>query len=103
MGTDLGLPVTLCREQLEPGDQLLLYTDGITEARDAAGHEFGRDHFVDFVIRHQADGLAAPETLRRLIRAVLEHHDGHLNDDATVLLCAWHGGAGTASAPHHPG
>ena len=96
MGTDLGLPATLCREQLEPGDQLLLYTDGIVEARDARGHEFGRDRFVDFVIRHQADGLAAPETLRRLVRAVLEHHDGHLNDDATVLLCEWHGGTGTA-------
>ncbi|MFI7501621.1 PP2C family protein-serine/threonine phosphatase [Streptomyces sp. NPDC049687] len=97
MGTDLGLPATLCREQLEPGDQLLLYTDGIIEARDATGHEFGRDRFVDFVIRHQADGLAAPETLRRLVRAVLDHHDGHLNDDATVLLCEWHGGTQAAS------
>ncbi|GHH43787.1 PP2C family protein-serine/threonine phosphatase [Streptomyces candidus] len=96
VGTGLGLPVTLCREQLEPGDQLLLYTDGVVEARDATGHEFGRDRFVDFVIRHQADGLAAPETLRRLVRAVLDHHDGHLNDDATVLLCEWHGGAAVA-------
>ncbi|WP_235882454.1 PP2C family protein-serine/threonine phosphatase [Streptomyces apricus] len=96
LGTDLGLPVTVCREQLEPGDQLLLYTDGIVEARDAQGHEFGRDRFVEFVIRHQADGLAAPETLRRLVRAVLDHHDGHLEDDATVLLCEWHGGAVTA-------
>lgn len=91
LGTDLNLPPTLCREHLEPGDQLLLYTDGIIEARDAKGQEFGRDRFVDFVIRAQADGLAAPETLRRLVRAVLEHHDGHLNDDATVLLCEWHG------------
>ncbi|GGX23222.1 PP2C family protein-serine/threonine phosphatase [Streptomyces chryseus] len=96
LGTDLGIPATLCHEQLEPGDQLLLYTDGIIEARDAKGHEFGRDRFVDFVIRHQADGLAAPETLRRLVRAVLEHHDGHLTDDATVLLCEWHGGSQTA-------
>ncbi|MFI6436282.1 PP2C family protein-serine/threonine phosphatase [Streptomyces sp. NPDC050759] len=97
VGTNLGLPATLCREHLEPGDQLLLYTDGIIEARDAKGREFGRDRFVDFVIRHQADGLPAPETLRRLVRAVLEHHDGHLSDDATVLLCEWHGASETAA------
>ncbi len=103
LGTDLGLPAVLCREQLEPGDQLLLYTDGIIESRDAKGHEFGRDRFVDFVIRHQADGLAAPETLRRLVRAVLEHHDGHLTDDATVLLCEWHGGTETASPVQEEG
>jgi hypothetical protein len=28
-------------------------------------------------------------TLRRLVRAVVDHHDGKLNDDATVLLCEW--------------
>ncbi|WP_308315784.1 PP2C family protein-serine/threonine phosphatase [Streptomyces sp. ISL-100] len=99
LGTDLDVPVNLCRAQLEPGDRLLLYTDGVVEARDAKGHEFGRDRFVDFVIRGQADGLAAPETLRRLVRAVLAHHDGQLTDDAAVLLCEWHGDTQTTASP----
>ncbi|MGW7458135.1 SpoIIE family protein phosphatase [Streptomyces sp. NPDC054797] len=34
MGTNLALPAHVHREQLEPGDRLVLYTDGITEARD---------------------------------------------------------------------
>ncbi|MGW1884227.1 PP2C family protein-serine/threonine phosphatase [Streptomyces sp. NPDC001970] len=89
MGTDLGIPVTVCHRQLEPGDRVVLYTDGVTEARSRTGQEFGRRRFVDFIIRHQADGLPVPETLRRLVRAVLEHH-GKLTDDATVLLCEWH-------------
>lgn len=91
MGIDGGLPVHLCHAQLEPGDRLLLYTDGVTEARDASGREFGLDRLTDFIIRRHADGLPIPETLRLLMSAILGYHDGHLRDDATVLFCEWRG------------
>ncbi|WP_197038847.1 PP2C family protein-serine/threonine phosphatase [Herbidospora cretacea] len=91
MGLDLGLPVTTCREQLEPGDRLILYTDGITEIRDASGREFGVHRFVDFVIRNNQSGLPVPETLRRLVQAVLAYHKGVLRDDATVVIVEWRG------------
>ncbi|MFD5477638.1 PP2C family protein-serine/threonine phosphatase [Streptomyces hawaiiensis] len=109
MGTDLHLPTTLCREQLQPGDRLVLYTDGITEARTLEGEEFGLTRFTDFLVRHHSDGLTVPETLRRLIRAHLRHHDNRLQDDATILLCEWLGPragpttgvASLAGVPHH--
>jgi serine phosphatase RsbU (regulator of sigma subunit) len=91
MGSGMGLPVTQCTEQLEPGDRLLMFTDGITEARDSTGREFGVERFTDFIIRHHADDLPVAETLRRLMHAVMDHHDGRLQDDATVLFCEWHG------------
>lgn len=91
LGAGLGITATLCEEQLEPGDRILLYTDGITEARDKQGTEFGLHRFTDFIIRHHADGFPVPETLRRLMRAVLDHHDGRLGDDATVVCLEWHG------------
>jgi serine phosphatase RsbU (regulator of sigma subunit) len=98
LGTDLGVDAEVCEEQLEPGDRVLLYTDGIVEARDPRKQEFGLARFVDFIIRHNAGGLAVPETLRRLTHSILEHHAGRLDDDATVLLLEWHGTAGREDA-----
>ena len=74
--------------QLEPGDRLVLYTDGVVEAR-RKGQFFSDERLADFLVRASASGHAGPEVLRRLIRAVLDHQDGVLQDDATVLLLEW--------------
>jgi serine phosphatase RsbU (regulator of sigma subunit) len=89
MGFRLPAAPVLCHEHPEPGDRLLFYTDGIVEARDASGHQFGLRRFTDFIIRREADGCPPPETLRRLMRTVLDHQHGTLQDDASVLLVEW--------------
>lgn len=77
------------RYQLEPGDRLIFYTDGVVDATDARQERFGLERVVDFIIRWESDGLSAPETLRRLIHAVLEYQGDRLDDDATVLMVEW--------------
>ncbi|MFI6784687.1 PP2C family protein-serine/threonine phosphatase [Micromonospora sp. NPDC050276] len=92
--TPTALPVTLgdrcppvvVEEALEPGDDVLFYTDGIVEARSADGNRFGTERLVDFTVRALADGLPLPETARRLVHAILAHQDDRLQDDATVLM-----------------
>jgi serine phosphatase RsbU (regulator of sigma subunit) len=84
-------------EALEPGDQLLLYTDGVTEARTDGGEFFGSDRLVDFVTRTLADRVTAPETLRRLIHAILDHQHENLQDDATAVLVEWKPARATTS------
>jgi serine phosphatase RsbU (regulator of sigma subunit) len=95
--TPTALPVTLgdrrppivVEEALEPGDHVLLYTDGIIEARSPAGEQFGVDRLTDFTIKAIADQLPPPETTRRLVHAILDYQDDRLQDDATVLLVEW--------------
>ena len=77
--------------QLEPGDAVLLHTDGVTEARSLEGDFFGADRLADFVGRAAAAGVAPAETMRRLVHALLEHQSGDLQDDATMLLVEWRG------------
>ncbi|MFG1949352.1 PP2C family protein-serine/threonine phosphatase [Nonomuraea sp. NPDC048826] len=89
MGIGLDLVTGLLHYQLEPGDRLVFYTDGIVEARSPDGEVFGLQRFVDFIVRREADGMSAPETLRRLIQNILEHQREGLQDDATVLTVEW--------------
>ena len=81
--------VEVAEEILEPGDRLLLYTDGVIEARDDAGELFGTERLVDLAERSAVAELPAPETLRRLAHSVMEHQGGLPTDDATILLVEW--------------
>jgi serine phosphatase RsbU (regulator of sigma subunit) len=86
----LGTPdLTVGEEYLQPGDWLALYTDGITEGRDARGSWFGEERLVDFLTQALAAGRPPPETVRRLSHAVVAHQDGLLQDDASILLACW--------------
>ena len=85
-GSPAARPAT---EQLQPGDRVLFHTDGVTEARSPDGSSFGLERLVQLAERHDAAGLPAPETLRRIVHAVLDHQHGRLQDDATLLLLEW--------------
>jgi len=87
-GLDGGVP-TLQSTALEPGDSVLLYTDGVVEARTAAGSELGLERLVDLLEREAAAETPPEETLRRLIRSTLDHRGGTLRDDATLVLLRW--------------
>ncbi len=69
--------------QLRPGDLLLLYTDGVTEATDAQGQEFGKHRLQSFM--HQWRGAPAAEIVVALEQAVAEFvGTAAASDDITI-------------------
>jgi len=70
---------------LEPGDALLLYTDGVTEARNAAADLMGEEHLTD-LFRQVEDGTAV-EMLDSLRRSVLRFTESvPVDDDLTMIV-----------------
>jgi serine phosphatase RsbU (regulator of sigma subunit) len=68
------------------GDRLILYTDGLTEARDAADEEFGEERLLAAAVAHRA--CSAPALQARLVDAVAAFTAGRLHDDATLMVLA---------------
>jgi sigma-B regulation protein RsbU (phosphoserine phosphatase) len=89
LGYLLSRPPGVIEEQLQPDDTLVLYTDGITEARDASGALFGVDRLSDFLLDGLGRGTPAPEMMRRLIQAIVTYENGELRDDATAAMLQW--------------
>jgi serine phosphatase RsbU (regulator of sigma subunit) len=99
IGLRLGDTPHVSEQSLEPGDLLLVYTDGLTEARRPGGDLFTVERLGQFIERQAAAAQTAPETLRRLREAIIDRQEGALRDDASALLVEWRTGGAHALLP----
>ena len=72
--------------QLSAGDRVILFTDGVTEACDAAGEEFGEVRLLRLLKDHRT--LSADDLQAKILAAVAEFSGGRWQDDATLLVLA---------------
>lgn len=74
--------------QLQKDDKIILWTDGITEASDGDGKEWGMRKFYQSLLADQTKGIKA---IRDKIIADLDHYHGPraFEDDITLVCCQW--------------
>ncbi len=84
---------SVATDTLQPGDSVLLFTDGVIEAHEPGGDQFGLDCLVDIAGQHTSDLLEPEEIVRQIVRSVLEYQADQLDDDATLVLIRWNGPA----------
>ena len=80
-----GKPYGSSRLTIESGEIVCLYTDGVTEANDAQGNEFGMTRLKDFLAAQA--GLEVAEIDARLSRELETHASGEpFADDRTLVM-----------------
>lgn len=75
---------SVCEVTLVPGDTLLLFTDGVTEAMNESGEEFGEDRLLD--VLRESRQLELPALVHSIAGAVREFSNYNLKDDVTLLI-----------------
>ncbi|MEN8148604.1 MAG: SpoIIE family protein phosphatase [Planctomycetota bacterium] len=95
MGVDLSARYTNQEVFLSPGDGLVLYSDGITEAFDEDGKPFGEVRLLDVAGRHRESDAA--EMTRAVLDAVSEYAASVPQSDDICVLTLRYRGAGTGS------
>ena len=83
--------------ELKPGDLLLLFTDGITEAMAPDGEEFGENRLI--AAATSSPGKAIRDLQSLLLGKVKSFCHSQMNDDATLILIAVPGGSAKAKDP----
>lgn len=70
--------------QLAPGDLFVLYTDGVTEASNDAGEEFGEARLIEALRQHR--GELCSEMLAAVTAGVQQFSADHQHDDITLIV-----------------
>jgi serine phosphatase RsbU (regulator of sigma subunit) len=70
--------------RLGPGDTLVIFTDGVSDATSDSGEEFGEERLVDLLKQHA--GSPAPAVLDAIVGAVRDHSADEQFDDLTLIV-----------------
>ncbi|MEW2296040.1 PP2C family protein-serine/threonine phosphatase [Streptomyces sp. NPDC006743] len=77
--------------ELERGDRVLCFTDGLIEEHTAGEKQFGEEQLIDWVNGLERTGRGVRAVARALSHTLMRARGGRTTDDATLLLLEWRG------------
>jgi phosphoserine phosphatase RsbU/P len=75
---------SICEVEIAVGDLLVIYTDGITEANNAALEEFGEERLLETICAHRTEPVSS--ILEAILTAAQEFSGGEMRDDLTLVV-----------------
>ena len=84
LGVSAGEHYDQAETVLAEGDRLILFTDGITEAMDTRGEEFGEERLL--AIAQESRALGAAEIQKSVLARIAEFNGEKFQDDATLIV-----------------
>ncbi len=90
LGEKLGSTYEEATVQLEPGDDIVFYTDGIIDLQDSSGNKWGERTFIKNLISAATGGHDLPEKMSFLRRSISQYRgDAVLLDDITLFMAEY--------------
>jgi sigma-B regulation protein RsbU (phosphoserine phosphatase) len=91
IGIEPGTEYATREVDLSPGDTLVLYTDGLAEARSPGGEEFGEERIAELVVEHRGETAEAVlEAVRARVDEFVQEESQY--DDQTLVVMKVRGG-----------
>jgi serine phosphatase RsbU (regulator of sigma subunit) len=92
LGLDIADEFQVHEMSLKPGDGVLLYSDGVVEARSPAGEDFDTERLYKAIQNAAGKNETEIAMVRDVIHDVKVHSSGPLRDDATLVMLLHKGG-----------
>ncbi len=94
LGERSGIEFAEAEVRLDPGDQIVFYTDGVTDLKDGGKTAWGERRFLKALSNELTASPSSDAALQGVVRTIAEFRkDAPLDDDVTLILCKYKGAA----------